>query len=1496
MGDAMNNVLDAIEILSNAQIKKSNSSTYLKAQIVSCEDSVLQKYKCKFQDSAAFYATTSIPFNKVIPKGTWVWILIPNNDYSQQKKIIGTVESLGYNYISIQNQAETYDLIGINTITSNEIYYLNTNNEEYFYTLYDCDKTDNDINIDIESLNEYLLQSSQLLIGAYFKTSIPAKRQNRGHYGITYELLFKDDNTNDEIIKTFTIDEDNMIDNPYRLLYETRQYKIFDIDSQNFIKVKSISIFNKDFPQAEGKTTNRKLNKGDIQISNIELCGAIKNKTYDNGLSISFYTPKGTFFTEEAISGDFKTITAYLKVNGLRVTDTEKLSFYWGREDIGISSTSQYYNSYLGRGWKCLNQNNIISGTSSNPTISWVPASDTFQISLQEASAKDNNIKVAIVYNNSVVTKTINIRNLGAITNISIISDGGVEFYHGVGHPKLTCQVEGNLSSSSYKYSWGVEDNNNNFLLLPQTTTENEIYNNAVDELNQLIYDINTGRKYKQKQEENIKQLEQKIQSYNYIQRVEGNIIHDVQINNIIGFSIFKCSVYSNKDVYLGTAAIILQNKTQAEALYTLIINNGTQVFQYNEQGIAPNNASLQNRQKIPILDFTLYDEVGNAIDSNIIKNNDKCSIRWSIPIKDTLLEDSGQNGQSSGFDSTSTFLYYENLTNFSYNIKQIYNIQAENNQIELTINYNGLTVTTRTNFTFVKQGQPGTNGSQYVIKIIPNTLSNNIPYFPMIINRNGGYYLNYGLNSTGTETEINTDKGRQLFKAQVWNNGELLWEGFSIDNGIGTAPNLIHWSILSNKYSSLYQDESAFEVTNPLSGFIRYTGKFFSSITDRENPYSYANIIQCSVVYNGKTYYGTIPVITAITFDPNYNIKLQDFTGFKYVLYSSSGTTPQYDNTNPFIFVCQQKMDGIWVESKNIQYIPSSIGSIKNNKTGTIIDKSNLLQLVQYNRQDLQNNQWYYQPAINYDGQCVNLAVLCKIKKNGTTMGHIHIPIHFLLNKYGLANINGWDGNSIQINENGGYILTPQIGSGQKDKNNNFTGILMGSVKESSADNIDNIYQGLLAYNKGERSFFLNAKNGSVIFGKNGGKLTIDPNNQKMMIYSSNFWNQYKDDGLPISYDIINENQDGLLIDLTTPQIRYGNGNFSISNEGILSCINANISGTITASNGTIGGWTINENMLSRIVSNSQTIDNETIDEDSDGEGEATDSSSDITVTSTVTLDDSGIIFNGTLNGENIQTSIKPIGIYTNSITRPSGHGLYQWYDLTGQKLWCIGNNKEILRFATKTTATTPSTNRGISFMIGNGYYTVGSGTNHQIKTNNVNVYLCGGTDETSKYIQSYPTYKRVYSGSQYTANMYITDAGTFGRTSSSSIRYKHDVEYLTNENNSSIDDQKKIFTLKKNNNDQKDIMSILNIPIVKFKYNKGYITGDSEFDYNKSILGLISEDVANICPQCATYIQNENKEKIPEAYNINQIVIRMLYIIQQQQKEIEELKQKLT
>jgi len=63
------------------------------------------------------------------------------------------------------------------------------------------------------------------------------------------------------------------------------------------------------------------------------------------------------------------------------------------------------------------------------------------------------------------------------------------------------------------------------------------------------------------------------------------------------------------------------------------------------------------------------------------------------------------------------------------------------------------------------------------LVKLIPNTRMENPPAYPMITKiHNGGYYLNYGINSFNTITEINTESGYQFFKAQLWNNGELVW------------------------------------------------------------------------------------------------------------------------------------------------------------------------------------------------------------------------------------------------------------------------------------------------------------------------------------------------------------------------------------------------------------------------------------------------------------------------------------------------------------------------------------------------------------------------------------------------------------------------------------------------------------------------------------------------------------------------------------------------
>ena len=58
-----------------------------------------------------------------------------------------------------------------------------------------------------------------------------------------------------------------------------------------------------------------------------------------------------------------------------------------------------------------------------------------------------------------------------------------------------------------------------------------------------------------------------------------------------------------------------------------LIINNGTQTFKYDEAGVSPASDSLDNPQIILPLSFTVYDNLGQPIDSAIIANNKLVSI-----------------------------------------------------------------------------------------------------------------------------------------------------------------------------------------------------------------------------------------------------------------------------------------------------------------------------------------------------------------------------------------------------------------------------------------------------------------------------------------------------------------------------------------------------------------------------------------------------------------------------------------------------------------------------------------------------------------------------------------------------------------------------------------------------------------------------------------------------------------------------------------------------
>lgn len=173
------------------------------------------------------------------------------------------------------------------------------------------------------------------------------------------------------------------------------------------------------------------------------------------------------------------------------------------------------------------------------------------------------------------------------------------------------------------------------------------------------------------------------------------------------------------------------------------------------------------------------------------------------------------------------------------------------------------------------------------------------------------------------------------------------------------------------------------------------------------------------------------------------------------------------------------------------------------------------------------------------------------------------------------------------------------------------------------------------------------------------------------------------------------------------------------------------------------------------------------------------------------------------------------------------------------------FGNTEAVMYYVNKNVDTTTT---GTAFKFTSG--------NNSASNNTSSVWLFGASDTTSRYIGSYVVYNRTYTN---TANMCVTSNGVFGRSASSSQRYKRDIMMAD------IDDLKCLYDL----------------PIKKFKYKNDYIAVDDEL-YDKYLYGFIVEDLESILPCAVQHTNDEDGAVIPEMWNSNIIVPSLLKLIQ--------------
>ena len=1117
-GNYESQILEAIQILVDNAISKAEYDKTIQCTISRCVDKTIGKYIVKYQDSS-FYAY-SANTDTTYPGGTSVYVLVPGNDMAKDKSIIGTVDHLGPDYVSIIEGENGYEVVGVNTLNAEGTFGLCSYKTEDIKVLYDRDNEVDLVGLDTFGFESYIKKSGSIICGATFKTGLVAEQKFRGDYGIVFNLDFIDQATGETITKSYIVNVDQMTGNPYGYTVASRQYGIFDVDGANFVSVKQIYIFAYNFPNTEADK------KDDIFVSKIELSAAnALDQEAAATCALTFVTPKGTYFDENDIDSDTRILEAQIRIKGNAIdNDSQQVDYYWFRENNKITTKSEKYNQYGGTGWECLNNYTIVqNGTDTNEAVvQWTKGGYQYITQKADNVARETAYKcVAVYFDGTVLSKTIIIYNYSSNYEIEIKSDSGVAFNYDLGKPTLTCYINGKEEvSDNYTYVWSVTNSSNQLSVLEETISKNDEYNNAIASKDAIMAKVEAEQLITAADQENLELYTQIIDQYEYIMRIENNKIHKLAISSITNFSTYKCSVYKS-GVFIGTASLIITNTQESEGAYTLVIENGNQVFKYNENGVSPANGSVKHPITIMPLGFTLYDDKGQKVNHNVIKD-----IEWKVSTKDTLINVSNAHG--SGVDNADATTSYYNTPELNFRIRETFHASYDKNDVQLIIKYKDKVISAKTNLTFVKEGEVGTNGTDFVCKIVPNEIEGTIaPIYPTLTYNN--YTKQYELN-------YSPKAANKWFKVQLWHNGEKIFEGTETGNSIEGESAKVQWSILQNIYDKTIKDETNFTIDAK-------TGAITFDTYDYLNP---ANIVKAVITYNNVDYYATLPITTVRVKNSDYEIQLLDNSGFREVMYTADGQTPAYDN-QPFEIEVFQMIDGI---KNDISHFSTSEFAVDYNweVIGQVYysewqSETNLVK-TKYGRDNLLRNQESFKPIDICNAYCVSNAVVCTITRGSDEIAKVHIPVHLYINRYGNAAMNGWDGNSISLDEEGGTILVPQVGAGSKNDDNTFTGVFMGSVKEAGADKEEH---GLFGYNAGQRTISLNSEDGSARFGKAGaGQIVIDPTTGSAQLKSGNY--------IPAKLDAgggIIESGSGMLIDLTESRIDFGSGKFRVTPDG---------------------------------------------------------------------------------------------------------------------------------------------------------------------------------------------------------------------------------------------------------------------------------------------------------------------------------------------------------
>lgn len=1129
-------LLDAIDYMTAAKIDKLTLDKTVVATIVKSEDLIKNTYKIRYQGNDNLVARAQS--GDTYKKGQQVYVLVPQNDLSNEKIILGgaSVDNASSEAGFISSVMNDYTYSGENAfLSSPRVFGLSS-----IHTEGNQDKKDSEL---VYGSAEFLEQagnqtnpytintrfgqsvknSEKIMLKAEFRTSLPSWHRMPncgGEYGLKAVLSF---NTND-VDYYYVLDGDKPVKEhdgiPYTALdkdvktaykkrYQlytlessspaftgqpfnypsfTEQYAIFDFDAKNFNAVESAVVYCKGFPLKEGESEAENIFVRNIQIYGLSRITAVQGD-YSlrlNPATLVFSKSNGKEDREVSTRADFRK-------KSLSLSSDIRMKFVWGAEDKTITSVSEGYNGYLGSGWK---------------EIKSIGNTAYFSTKENENLAYENKYKCSAIYSGDDDTKVILVQefvvyNMNAKRDIEITSNLGNEFAFDNGTPTLTCSVKDDKGDSF------LTDTDHEYVFVWSITTEDgssrQIYSEqeAQKKVNDIKASLSQGGspvKYADyAQAKNDRALASGVKYGTDENGNEARYILTLPISSVASSATVYCTVYQKpkgdgESHNIGTASITLKNSKSVEvARYHIVIENGTQSFQYSEIGISPCDEEYNGLDNQEILPLTchFFDPQGLEVPAS------EYVIQWSVPTSDSFFMPDGLNLSDKNLaDDTGEQVSDSQV--LSFKIKKRWRYAYTNRQITAIVTYQGKEFRKDTEFLFAKIGDNGTNGTDYVVKIVPKDNH----FYPLPNSKEDekyyensylpAFYLYAGKTPTGEEENVFTNDTAfysptliaKLYQrgAEVKNYKEFNWSIAKSGERYHIAP----LQVSSGTLSKIGVDDNGV------------------SLLPKEGSYYKGQIIKVSAKVNASTdgddkpcwdtIYGFYPM--PIIKSHGCVISLNKTYTMQQVLYNSDGKFPQYDTDQGFkidgIFSCNE--DGtVFTKVDETGYTVTAScygGKLEDESTSDLVS----CDVSDENQDDVPPlfRRYIVTPRETYSGQYQNNGIYLAIKNgNQKLVCEAWIPVYMSLNRYSLASLNKWDGNSIEIKDDEGkrsYILAPQIGAGIKGEDNSFTGVVMGSRFEQREDADGNVKEqndvGLFGYSEGEQSIFLDAKTGKAVFG----------------------------------------------------------------------------------------------------------------------------------------------------------------------------------------------------------------------------------------------------------------------------------------------------------------------------------------------------------------------------------------------------------------------------